>query len=254
MSRKQSIAWSIISQCASAGVSMTPLAGTTLGWGLLSASALGVIYLLHTLMNDAPSNQKKPRSSNPQQAVFLPLGMRVLIFTPTILMVLMASIWSWYGGLPALISYAKTAANLDVRLDLLQPSVASPNEPIKVNVAISNIGPQIAHDAQWIAEVQTRLAPITTTSEDEMFKNLQIEKGLKHDMGVGQRNWYTFESRKLSERDLTDLRDGRLLLFVVGFAIYSDIHGQHRIEFCRFLQPPGDKNIWHLCASHNHIG
>lgn len=232
----QSRPWlSIVGWLVAFGVPMTPLAGTWMGYSGIALAALITVWQGFSWIN-----QQNWQTQYRKYALLI----------PSCLLVVIAGVWSFYGGLPAMLPL-KTAANLVVKLQPLGLPPFKPNEVIKVNVHVHNAGPEVARDVQWKADVRARLAPINDTVEDEIFKSMSDKRLPKSDLGVGQGSWRTLDTPKITERDATDLKDGRLLLFVVGHITFRDIHGDHDIEHCQYLQPPGDKNIWHFCKGHN---
>lgn len=232
----QSRPWlSIVGWLVAFGVPMTPLAGTWIGYGGLALAALITVWQGFSWIN-----QQNWQTEYKKYALLI----------PSCLLLVIAGVWSFYGGLPAMLPI-KTAANLVVKLEPLRLPPFTPDEVIKVNVHVDNAGPEVAYDVQWRAGVRTRLAPINDTLVDETFKSLSDKLSPKVDLGVGHGSWKTLDTQRITDRDATDLKDGRLLLFVVGHITHRDIHGDHHIEFCQFLQPPGDRNVWHLCNLHN---
>lgn len=77
--------------CVAFGVPMTPLAGSAFGYGLLGIAALTALYQAWVWMNSL-------------QYASSPIVTRFVVWLPTILLILMATVWSYFGGLPAIIT------------------------------------------------------------------------------------------------------------------------------------------------------
>lgn len=242
----------LIAGLVETGLPMTPLAGTTLGFFLLGIAGLLSIALAWSLVSAHPGTT----AAAPTFSWRTPAAKAVLLI-PVILLIFMAMMWSYFGGLPALRSHADPTST--VLLENWFSTEGKPywkeGEPVRMNVRIGNRGPEIAHDLRWITNLAFRLAPMSDALEEQAFNVLPKEiTGLGNDLMIGDHRWDTVESQPLTKRDVTDLNDHRLFMYLVGQIVFRDSRGNHKIEYCLWLQPPvgNDSNgIWHSCHQHN---
>jgi hypothetical protein len=87
------ILFSIISGLVQTGVPMTPLAGTWLGYCLIATAGLLSVYIF---MSWGTTKSFGAASAIPGQS----LSVRVALLVPTLLLISMACVWSYFGGLP----------------------------------------------------------------------------------------------------------------------------------------------------------
>lgn len=81
----------IVIWCIAFGVPMTPLAGTWLGYGVLGIAGVILAWRGWQWVNDSILVGISPQA-------------RASLVIPSLLLIVMAAVWSFYGGLPALIS------------------------------------------------------------------------------------------------------------------------------------------------------
>lgn len=73
------------------------------------------------------------------------------------------------------------------------------------------------------------------------------------DLAIGQDRWGTHDLT-LSKAEAGQLVKGDKTLYALQYAEFVDANGKHSIEACKWLQPPGDAPVWHLCGGgHNKI-
>jgi hypothetical protein len=78
----------------------------------------------------------------------------------------------------------------------------------------------------------------------------------RQSVGKDETQWGTsFWATPFTATDETPLDTGALILVSMGLMLYADDLGDHRIEFCRWLQPPlsAKDRVWHGCRVHNGI-
>ena len=239
----QKFPWgSVISWCAAVGVPMTPLAGTWFGYGLIAIA--GLLSLRRGWVWIGQQNWH-------QSAI------RFVAIFPTVLLVLMASVWSYYGGLPALRT-GEPATYVEVTDTVPFPELFKPADTTKINVHFANKGPLPAKDVIFGAVLTIRSPFITKPQEDEMFNDLlKNHKGTpKSDLGVGNERYPTIQTTMLSKKESDDLMSENTRLYLLGFIHYRDKNGQQTHEFCRWLLPPQQRSptVWHLCdGGHNRM-
>lgn len=95
----------LVAWCTAFGVPMTPLAQTWVGYGLIVAALIVVTLRGWTWINDA----LLIRISTPAKLTFL---------IPSVLLIVMAAVWSYFGGLPALLESKKipSMASGDIKI------------------------------------------------------------------------------------------------------------------------------------------
>lgn len=132
-----------------------------------------------------------------------------------------------------------------------RPTVGS---PIGVNVFVSHLGPEpLAQDVRWDAIVQL-LPKLTPSQELEIFKEFKktSRPSGPEDMGLGKGSFRSYDTRVLSKEDMRDVKQGRLRVYLMGYATYKDTKGSHDQVFCSVFQPPRDGDvllsIWQTCA------
>jgi hypothetical protein len=129
-----------------------------------------------------------------------------------------------------------------------------PKSRIEFNIGIQNLGPlPIAQHVSWDAVVGLLSEPAGKSKMDEMFDEFKssikpVEYG---DLPVTGGFYITRGTRELSEQDVRDLGEGRLVVYLFTFIKYTDTGGEHETEICKTLQPPGNADIWHICVGHN---
>jgi hypothetical protein len=132
-----------------------------------------------------------------------------------------------------------------------------PNTKVSLNIIIENQGPlPIAQGVNWGAHVTIVPGPESTTRANELFE--EFKESLKpvghgEDLYMNKPMFATRSTRQISEQDVRDLTEGRLLIYLFVYIKYQDTGGEHEAEVCRILQPPGDVPIWHNCNGHNSI-
>jgi hypothetical protein len=145
-----------------------------------------------------------------------------------------------------------------------QPIGWTPNKTIfkvgkvGINFHFFHSGPNIAAEGFW-EDGRPMVEPKPTDATTEIalenviyaeFKKSLITHGV-NDLNIGDDRWFTREVT-LTDDDAKQLVKGDKLLYILEYAEFKDANGQHTIEACKFLQPPGNANVWHLCnAGHN---
>ena len=233
---------------------MTPLAGTWLGYSLLVIALILAIYFFYP-WNRTGSSAKESIATGP--SVMTSYGVRVAVLVPSILLAVMAGVWSYFGGLPALLTN-EPATYVELTDAITFPELFKPSDTTKINVYFANKGPLPAKDITFGFVLAIRHSFITKPQEDEMFNEIlkNHKPSPKMDMGVGNSGFRTIETKMLSKKEADDLQSESTRLYLVGFIHYLDKNGQQTHEVCRWLQPPqqGASSVWHLCdGGHNRM-
>lgn len=101
MSDKQRLIVGIISGLVQTGVPMTPLAGTVLGYLLIGLAGILSIYIFFTWARTGPSTAELARAG---LSISKSPATRFALIIPSLFLIAMAIVWSYFGGLPALLS------------------------------------------------------------------------------------------------------------------------------------------------------
>lgn len=127
-------------------------------------------------------------------------------------------------------------------------------EPIALNITAANTGPlPNAEDVVMASDVLLH-APMSPEEEEHSYTSWKTtaRKSLPIDLTTVSPDFATRLTPPLTERDVKDIADGRLLVYMFGFITYHDPRGNHETQLCRYLQPPADQLLWHFCAAgHN---
>lgn len=239
----QFIAW-----CVALGVPLTPLAGEVTGYVLIAGAGIVALWRgwVWLKQSELQSTLEQWKSS----------GVKFIVLTPTVMLIIMTTIWSYFGGVPALRS-----GDPETYVQIHQINIATGFPAFKadaetsVNLSIVNKGPHLAKDMAWKAALIAE-PPLNPENEDKLYADFVKRKklGSDSDLGIGQIVWTTLKTGVLKPRDAEDLIDGRMRLYILGYIRYRDVSGVHENEFCEWLQAPADKEaVWHLCNGHNHF-
>ena len=121
------------------------------------------------------------------------------------------------------------------------------------NIYFTNQGPKDALDCRWKGTIELVTSPSSIAAEEETWRDFD-----ENTMWLGpvdlipkQNVWKTFRTRVLTAADIQDIRSGRLLLYVFAHGQFKDGTGQHEVELCSYVEPPGDDPTWVNCNGHN---
>jgi hypothetical protein len=164
---------------------------------------------------------------------------------------LLLSVVGFYGSLRG--SGAKRIGALlyitdAVPTDLEQPFVAG--RATKFNMSVRNAGPQPnSEDVAWEATLILLSVPVSSQDEQRRYGEFisSARPSAEGDLPITRIVYRTFSTRMLTEQDVRDVKEGRLLLYIFGVVTYKDTEGKHELQYCSFLQPPGDRSIWKAC-------
>lgn len=129
----------------------------------------------------------------------------------------------------------------------------SEGKPAAFNVYFTNQGPKGALDTDWRAMVTLLPGPASQRVEDDAWSEFErsvARLGPSRDLIPGVSSWHTFYSRELTATDITDIRSGRLLVYVMAEGVFRDGTGMHTVQMCQYVQAPGDVPIWPSCHGH----
>jgi hypothetical protein len=259
MSDKQRIAATIILDCGTAGVSMTPLAGTVLGWIFIAVASVATGYLVWTLISP-PVVAGQSQNVNISPPVLPSAAVtRWLVITPTFLLFVMAGVWSWYGGLPALLQISKQVI-APARITSMERTAYHAGAPIMANLYIKNETTQ----------------PITMVGKSRFVISTGLPSKMQDLRKVEEEHWAAFKQwatssdhieltipplkeiittlkgPSLTEQHVSLLNgNGNAAVYFMGIVTYTEPNGNSVTEeFCGFFtaDPP---RLMMLCAKHN---
>jgi hypothetical protein len=130
LSNSQRIIVGIISALVQTGVPMTPWAGTWLGYLLISIAGFLSLYIFFTWIT-AESSVTESLVASP--SISKSLGARVSLLIPSVLLIVMAAVWSYFGGLPALSQSVSDSGNTSVSIactPVMLPIRSNPGDSI----------------------------------------------------------------------------------------------------------------------------
>ncbi|MGD0568533.1 MAG: hypothetical protein ABSA78_09005 [Candidatus Sulfotelmatobacter sp.] len=90
--------------------------------------------------------------------------------------------------------------------------------------------------------------PSSLEIENEVFQAFKKESEIgfkpRSTLLPGEHEFSTaYLSRKLSQSEVDELKDGRKLMYVVGYTKWSDGAGTHEWRSCAWIVPPADRQI-----------
>jgi hypothetical protein len=131
------------------------------------------------------------------------------------------------------------------------------------NIYVGNSGPELGEGGTWWAIMFIAPSTMPLTDQSNIFEKVKLaaRSTTKVEFPLNRSPWTTLSTNILSTRDVQDLKDGRVLLYIMADILWGDSHGKHEREFCQTLQPPqhlGEDdfipNIWHECGiGHNSL-
>ena len=251
----QRLASILVLECGAAGVVMSPLAGTLVGWSVIAlalTSALCVTWSLpHRSAQVSPPTAQLPPPSPP-----LPRVSKLLITIPTLLVSILVIVLGYYhGGLPALRS-GGPATYVEFMTAIPASQVFQAGDTMEIKVIVTNRGPFLARDVIWGAVLAIRPALMTPAQEDEMFTELtrNLQSLPATDFEIGTDIFNTILTPVLNQKEAEDLQSEAARLYLMGVIRYRDSNGPETHEFCRWLQrsPTGRIDQWPVCeGGHN---
>ena len=253
-SANQRLAALLVLECGAAGVAMSPLAGTLVGWSVIVLALVVALYLTWRLIN--PTAQlRSPTAQFLPATPPLPGVSKLLIAIPTLLVFIMVLAWNYHSGTPALRS-GGPATYVEFMTAVPTRQVFQSGDTIEVKVIVTNKGPFLAKDVIWGAVLAIRPALMTPVQEDEMFTELtrNLQSLPPMDFEVGADIFNTILTPVLNQKEAEDLQSKTARLYLTGVIRYRDSNGLERHEFCRWLQPSPTNRLdqWPVCeGGHN---
>ena len=253
-SDNQRLAAVLVLECGAAGVAISPLAGTLVGWSVIVLAVALALYLTWRLIN-ATAGVPPATAQFLPTTLPLPGASKLLIAIPTLLVFIIVVVLSFHGGIPALKS-GDPATYVEFMTAVPARQVFQPGETVEIKVIITNRGPFLARDVIWGAVLAIRPALMTPAQEDEMFteltRNLQSLPPMDFEMGTDI--FTTILTPVLNQKEAEDLQSEAARLYLMGIIRYRDLNGPETHEFCRWLQrsPTGRLDQWAVCeGGHN---
>jgi hypothetical protein len=136
-----------------------------------------------------------------------------------------------------------------------------------MNLGVRNYGPLPAQRVRVAGQIHW-FAPLTKSAEDDAWSEFRrtAPLGKPQDVDVTGEQYDAFQSQTLTDSDLRDIGDHKLVLYVLMYYEYQDSGGSHYTESCHALQDvpkgisiPGGLRVtsgeivWHICNDHNTI-
>jgi hypothetical protein len=133
------------------------------------------------------------------------------------------------------------------------------NEPLGVNVTVSNVGKGpakiISHYARaYIQNDLSKQSQDETVSAFAGWMKTNPPKGKGELLPPTQPFFFTADGSTLTPEDYANLANGRRVLHVIAYVKYTDDFGTHEFQFCQMLQPIrpySAKPIWAICEVYN---
>lgn len=234
----------VISWLIAFGVPMTPLAGTWLGYGMIGIAGIISMWRGWVWIN---------------QQNWSPSAIRWVVLIPTFLLILIAGLWSYYGGLPALIvsDRARASSHL-LKIVNYQPFPFEEGKEARINMFLrtgtESIRFRLTYKAFLVTNPPAMIDQLRQT-EKEFWAVIMTPQNVPEQevtMPPDTEMFITLRGPILTAAQSTAIQSGKqVALFVMGIAKYSDGHGRESgaTEFC--LGHPASTQVLHFCQDHN---
>jgi len=178
---------------------------------------------------------------------------------PTFLLLIIAGLWSYHGGLPALlVSNSAQATNRLLKIVNYQPFPFEEGKEARINMFVRTAGESIrfrlTHKVFLVTNPPTQVDQLRQTEKEFWAVTMTPQNAPEQEVTLppDTETFITLRGPILTTAQADAMHSGKqVTLFVMGIAKYSNVsgHSSGATEFC--LGYPANTQILVLCKDHN---